>query len=125
MMEYEVVSKVRRSVLVGAESESDAIEVAFKLFEKDKFHKKTTQEFYETEVRPYNALIPKQVVLSGEEYERLLKLVASIGNVYRKYDDGSYHNFNRKITLLASELDTITHIENMFWEDIKGKLNLK
>ncbi|MCP4339617.1 MAG: hypothetical protein GY799_12180 [Desulfobulbaceae bacterium] len=121
--EYEVVSEVRRSVVVSAQSKADALLLAENIFKKDKFYKKSSQEYYRPAVYEIRNPINSYKILSSEEYEKLLRLAAKIGNVYRKYDTGTCHNYDRTITLKANELNTICLIENMFWDDIKGLIN--
>ena len=64
-----------------------------------------------------------QVCMDKETYDKLIDAIAVCGNIYRKHDDGSYHNFDRKITLSATELGKICHVENIVWNDVKDKLN--
>ena len=61
-------------------------------------------------------------MISEEKYNELLDAISVCSKIYRKYDDGSYHNFDRKITLTANELGKICHVENIVWDDIKDKI---
>ena len=64
-------------------------------------------------------------ILTSSEYEELLNRVSDCGNVMRKYaDKDAYSNYGQRYKVEAGDLSKICHVENLFWEDIKHKLNL-
>ena len=61
-------------------------------------------------------------IMKAKRYDEIVSRVAECGNIYRKHSDDSYSTQGRRVEVPLSELNHICTVENLMWNDVKGKL---
>lgn len=58
-------------------------------------------------------------IITAKRWDLIVKRVAECGQIYRKYEDDSYHTANRKVLVPLNELNHICLVENLMWDEVR------